>query len=142
MRFSKWLESMQKDVECTFGILKGRFRILKTGIPLHGVEATDRIWMTCCALHNFLLREDRMDERWDSSRYLGVEGHHYANDIQRYLGLDRPVRDVVLEQSLFDTSGMGPGDDGGDNENDVFVNEMIDESSDVVEMVCRFVLYL
>jgi hypothetical protein len=24
IRWSKWLESMQKDVECTFGILKGR----------------------------------------------------------------------------------------------------------------------
>lgn len=23
-RWSKWLESMRKDVECTFGILKGR----------------------------------------------------------------------------------------------------------------------
>ena len=27
-RFSEWLESMRKDVECTFGILKGRFSIL------------------------------------------------------------------------------------------------------------------
>ena len=25
IRFSEWLESMRKDVECTFGILKGRF---------------------------------------------------------------------------------------------------------------------
>jgi len=24
MRWSKWLESMRKDVECAFGILKGR----------------------------------------------------------------------------------------------------------------------
>ena len=32
MRFSRWVESMRKDVECTFGILKGRFRILKTGV--------------------------------------------------------------------------------------------------------------
>jgi hypothetical protein len=28
-RWSKWLESMRKDVQCTFGILKGRWRILK-----------------------------------------------------------------------------------------------------------------
>ena len=27
IRWSKWLESMRKDVECTFGILKGRWRI-------------------------------------------------------------------------------------------------------------------
>ena len=28
--WSKWLESMRKDVECTFGIMKGRWRMLKT----------------------------------------------------------------------------------------------------------------
>ena len=27
--WSKWLEGMRKDVECTFGVLKGRWRILK-----------------------------------------------------------------------------------------------------------------
>ncbi len=27
---------------------------MRTGIPLHGIEATDKIWKTCCALHNFL----------------------------------------------------------------------------------------
>ncbi len=32
IRWSKWVESMRKDVECTFGIMKGRFRILKSGI--------------------------------------------------------------------------------------------------------------
>ena len=30
----KWLESMHKDVECTFGILKGRSRILKSGVRI------------------------------------------------------------------------------------------------------------
>jgi hypothetical protein len=31
IRWSEWVESLRKDVECTFGILKGRWRILKTG---------------------------------------------------------------------------------------------------------------
>jgi hypothetical protein len=30
--WSQWLESMRKDVECIFGILKGRWRILKSGL--------------------------------------------------------------------------------------------------------------
>jgi hypothetical protein len=30
--FSQWLESFRKDVECTFGILKGQFRILNSEI--------------------------------------------------------------------------------------------------------------
>jgi hypothetical protein len=32
IRWSKWLKSMHKDVECTFGISKGGWRILKTGV--------------------------------------------------------------------------------------------------------------
>ena len=65
IRFSAWLESLRKDVECTFGILKGRWRILKAGVQLHGVEAADKIFSTCCALHNWLLEEDGLDERWE-----------------------------------------------------------------------------
>jgi hypothetical protein len=42
--FSKWLESIRKDVECTFGILKGCFRILKTGIRLLGQRSADNIF--------------------------------------------------------------------------------------------------
>jgi hypothetical protein len=46
IRWSKWLKSMRKDVECTFGILKGRWRILKSGVQLHGVDAVDSVWFT------------------------------------------------------------------------------------------------
>jgi len=35
IQWSKWLESMRKDVECTFGILKGRWRILKAVVRIH-----------------------------------------------------------------------------------------------------------
>ncbi|KAL7544770.1 hypothetical protein ACHAWF_008135 [Thalassiosira exigua] len=93
---------LQKDVECTFGILKVRFRVLKTEIPLHGVDVCDRIWLTCCALHNFLLEEDGLDERWNASRYLFEEGTHDEEDRRRYLG--GPA-------ALHDTSGVGVGTD-------------------------------
>ena len=42
IRWSEWLESLRKDVECTFGILKGRWRVLKTGIRLHRTESVDK----------------------------------------------------------------------------------------------------
>jgi DDE superfamily endonuclease len=61
-RLSEWIESFRKDAECTFGILKGRWRILKTGIRLDGPEAADKCWLTCCALHNFLLEEDGLED--------------------------------------------------------------------------------
>ena len=31
-RWTKWTESMRKDVECVFGILKVRWRCLKAGV--------------------------------------------------------------------------------------------------------------
>ncbi|KAG7355367.1 DDE superfamily endonuclease [Nitzschia inconspicua] len=65
-RFSKWLESMRKDVECTFGILKGRWRVLKSEIRVHGTDKSDMMWKTCCALHKWLLEIDGLDKDYTS----------------------------------------------------------------------------
>ncbi len=61
--WSKWLESMRKDVECMFGILKGMWRILKSGVRISGVYSVDCVWFTCCALHNWLLDIDGLSEK-------------------------------------------------------------------------------
>ncbi len=63
----QWLESMRKDVECTFEILKGRWRILKSGIRLYNTETADNVWLTtCCALHNMLLDVDGLSKSWNN----------------------------------------------------------------------------
>ncbi|CAN0416889.1 unnamed protein product, partial [Ascophyllum nodosum] len=54
MQFSKHLESVRKDVECFFGILRGRFRILKLPILFRSRERIDNAFFTCCILHNML----------------------------------------------------------------------------------------
>jgi hypothetical protein len=64
INWSKWVESMRKDVECTFGILKSQWRILKAGVCIHGVNSVDYILLTCCALHHWLLDIDGMNEIW------------------------------------------------------------------------------
>jgi len=69
---SHWLESLRKDVECTFGILKGRWHILKSGTRLQGVKVSNKIWKTCCALHNWLLEVDVMDDDWTRSDSMHV----------------------------------------------------------------------
>ena len=56
---------MRKDVECTFGILKGRWKILKSGVCLYGVDKVDEIWLTCCALYNWLLGIDGLSNKWN-----------------------------------------------------------------------------
>ena len=98
-RWSRWIESMRKDVECTFGILKGRFVILQNGIRLHGLCNTDKVWLTCCALHNMLLHDDGLNENWQSSSdsdYVsqlgnvallskGLAGMGFGNDVDSML---------------------------------------------------------
>jgi len=47
--------------------MKGQWHILKTGIRLHGVDdVVDKIWKTCCALHNWLLEIDGFDDCWEN----------------------------------------------------------------------------
>lgn len=50
--FSNMVESLRKDVECTFGILKGCFSILRYGSRFMDVKLCDAIFLTCCGLHN------------------------------------------------------------------------------------------
>ena len=79
IRFSSWLESLRKDVECTFGILKGRWRVLKTGIRIHGTEGPDKVFLTCCALHNKLLDIDGLDKQWEQG-VPSIWSTEYDND--------------------------------------------------------------
>ena len=82
IRWSEWIESMRKDVECTFGILKGRWRILKTGVRLHSTESVDMIWATCCALHNMLLEVDGLDIPWDGVKVPTSEWDGELGDLE------------------------------------------------------------
>ena len=63
-KWSKKLESVRKDVECTFGILKKRFLFLKNLIQHHFPEKIENAFVTCCALHNWLHDWDGWDD-WE-----------------------------------------------------------------------------
>jgi hypothetical protein len=65
--WSEWIESTRKDVECVFGILKGRFRFLRHGILLQTQEKIDTVFFTCAILHNLILEADGMDRRWEQT---------------------------------------------------------------------------
>jgi Plant transposon protein len=110
-RFTEWIEAMRKDVECTFGILKGRLRVLKTGIRLHGIHVTDCIWMTCCALHNMFLEEAGLQDAWENGQSVWETelGNHDDEDVISNV----PAR--LLQHfdnpAEFNLSGMGPGTD-------------------------------
>lgn len=78
--FSKTLESVRKDVECFFGILKGRFRILKLRLGYHSRDDIDNIFFTCCILHNMLHSFDGMDVFEDNVDWSGSAGDHDPKD--------------------------------------------------------------
>jgi hypothetical protein len=59
------LESIRKEVECVFGILKIRFRILKYPMRFWNKETVDNVFQTCCILHNMLLHHDGHTHRFE-----------------------------------------------------------------------------
>ena len=92
-RWSELLELMRKDMEGTFGI------------KLHGVDYADKIWFTCCALHNMLLDNDGITGEWNNSNGLfdfNEESDRMPFSLQR---LANPSK-----RRHWDTSGMGPGE--------------------------------
>jgi hypothetical protein len=116
IRWSEWLESLRKDVECTFGILKGRWRLLKTAVRLRGVEKCDKVWKTCCAFHNMLLEVDGLDENWTQgvpSEWEGELGQFDTAEEVNTHALPFAIQRLHGTQPLrqFDLARMGQGND-------------------------------
>jgi len=116
IHWSKWLESMQQDVEGTFEILKGRCRILKSGISINGVDAVNNIWFTCCALHNWLLEIDELNADWSGvsmpvSDWEGNLGDCEMDGINVTIPWSLAHLSQQLDPRTLDLSGMGPGID-------------------------------
>ena len=82
IRFSEWLESMRKDVECTFGIMKGRFCLLRYGLRFQSIDKCDQLFLTCCALHNMLLEKDGLHKNWNKGVRSNWE-HSHSRDTKK-----------------------------------------------------------
>lgn len=66
--WSEWLESVRKDVECTFGMLKNRFRYFLNPIQHHKFDTIDAAWKCSCILHNMILSYNGKDIlEWERS---------------------------------------------------------------------------
>ena len=72
------LESVRKDIECCFGILKMRFTILANPLQYHSktpfefLTKMNNIMHSCCILHNWLLSYDGLDNLWTETDYLST----------------------------------------------------------------------
>ena len=127
IRFSEWLESMRKDVECLFGIMKGRFCILRNGFRFHTIQDCDRMWLTCCALHNMLLDVDGLHKNWESGTrsdwevmYNNSIARNSQSNLNTPFAISRLNRHYAME-SFNDTGG------GNDEENDNHMSEVCDK---------------
>ncbi len=73
--FSTHLEGIWKDVECTFEILKKRWRILNKGFYHHDIRICKKIFITCCWMNNFMLDVmERTNVRVGRGAPLGFDG--------------------------------------------------------------------
>lgn len=63
-RWSEMLESLRKDVECYFGILKQIFAILKYGCRFQDQRVMDDIFFTCVAIRNQMKASQGDNEPW------------------------------------------------------------------------------
>lgn len=61
-RCGKRMESIRKDSECTYGIIKKRHRILKVPSLLHRSQDIDNVFRMCCILHNWIMTFDGLDD--------------------------------------------------------------------------------
>jgi len=62
--WAEWCESIRKDVECTFGMLKHRWRLFLVGTRYTDATVIEAAFHTACILHNMLLLIDRTDIRY------------------------------------------------------------------------------
>jgi hypothetical protein len=73
-RWSEWLESVRKDIECTFGIIKARFRMFMNPIQFHKFGDIENAWKSACILHNMdcIISNARGPRMWFSIRHRRV----------------------------------------------------------------------
>ena len=101
-RWSEFAESIRKDVECAFGILKKRYQILKNAITWHSKSDIDNAVFSCVILHNMLHEYDGYDIRWEAEIY------NAHNDEEEQMCLDRIRRRVVrTAENNNDYSSVG-----------------------------------
>ena len=79
-------------VECAFGVLKSRFRILLNGCD-DKVKTVNQSIIACCVLHNFCLQHDDVweDDEADDQPIPGLQcsntfdGEEFREKLKQYL---------------------------------------------------------
>ena len=73
--------SLRMTIERCFGLLKCRFRILKS-IPCYKLSRQPRIVIACCALHNWIKVMDPSDDLFNLPTHLLLEDDHGDDEVE------------------------------------------------------------
>jgi hypothetical protein len=91
-KWSRMMESVRKDIECTFGKLKKRFGILLR-YRMQSTDTLDDIMFTCGAIHNMLLLTSE-------PQYTGVELKEAQNVYGRLYSPQERVQGTIPTRSV------------------------------------------
>ena len=113
--FSTNIESVRKDVECTFGIIKKRWRILNNGFYQRDMVICDKIFVTCCCLNNFMLdlmertnvRVGRGSPMGDDGIWLSGPRDVEPEETDRFLSMQFEQRRMLLVHHLYQQRKLG-----------------------------------
>ncbi|CAB1099751.1 unnamed protein product [Ectocarpus sp. CCAP 1310/34] len=96
--FKRQLESVRKDSECCFGVVKGRFRICKMQFLYRTKERIDNIFFTCIILHNMLLAYDGIELLEPDCDWAGADGDLDEDIVHPDVRMSAPTHeDAVVE---------------------------------------------
>ena len=97
--WAEWLESVRKDVERLFGVLKQRFRWLSHSVEYHDIKIIGIVVQVASILHNRLLKYDNYDKLdWEK---MDPNGEEYFEDDEASTSEDEDVDESLEEQSVI-----------------------------------------
>jgi hypothetical protein len=70
------------------------------------MDTCNNIWLTSCALHNWLLEVDGLDGEWEDAI-----GKLEAGDVIRHVSFAMQHLSFGYDPREYDESGLGPGED-------------------------------
>jgi hypothetical protein len=107
-------------------------------VRLHSTQSVDRVWLTCCALHNWLLEIDGLDQTWDGVSATASEWEGEFGELEE---VDAPmaIRNLLSTAQIreYDTSTIGgmmdvDYEEEDDDDDDEDMADVLDESGDGV----------
>lgn len=111
-KFTDWVASIRKDVECFFGGHKSRWRFFKRPSTLLAQIDLENAFFCTCIFHNMILRDDGLDSLWENDvnwDAINPEGedadHEEGNDAfwtPEVFDVDEVVAPIVVRDFIAD----------------------------------------